>query len=225
VTITEVRSLSVYDSQTNTWRELGRVPNQVTVKPGTRQADGKFDVRSGVAQGNYQIVFQVVKDNVNDTKNLPLIVTTNEAILASPQARVAEVSAPGAKPVDAVARPAMPAVASPAVGPTPVAAQSGASLSSLGEQTPGTATQVATGRPAAPTATRVAYFVASKVDGKGTLRAGPGASHTIVGVIGQGERYPIVERTGAGEQTWYKIRLDSGAEVWVAGLLGQIVEE
>ena len=99
VVVTEIRSLYVHDPRTNEWKELGRVPNQVTVKPGTRQANGKFDVRSGVAPGDYRIAFQVVKDTVSDGKNLPLLVTTNQTALSAPQARIAQLSGPGAKPI------------------------------------------------------------------------------------------------------------------------------
>jgi hypothetical protein len=235
VTVTEVRSLYVQDPQTNNWRELGRVPNPVTVKAGTRQADGKFDVRSGVAEGNYQIVFQVVKDEANDRKSLPLIVTSNQAILGSPQARVAQVSTPGAKPLE-VAGQARSAVTAPAVGarsaaapaPEPLAGANaptatGAPLSSLGELDPKAPARLAAAPP--PAAKRIAYFVASKVSGRGTLRAGPGSSYAVVGSIGEGERYPIVNAVRQPESSWFKIRIDTGGEAWVAGALGHEVEE
>jgi len=231
VAVTEVRSLYVFDPQANNWRELGRVPNQVTVKPGTRQADGKFDVRSGVAEGRYLIRFQVVKDNANDRKSLPLIVTKNEATLNAPDARFARMSAPGAKPLETAGRPAAAGVA-PAVvrqsAPTPApgvvapAAAASAPLSSLGEQQPKAPTQVATAP--SPTAKRIVYFVASKVSGRGTLRAGPGSSYAVVGSIGKDERYPVVNAVRQAD-TWFKIRMDSGVEAWVAGTLGHEVEE
>ena len=234
ISVTEVRSLYVQEPQTGNWRELGRVPNQVTVKSGTRQADGKFDVRSGVAQGNYQIVFQVVKDEANDRKSLPLLVTTDQAVLNSPQARVAQVSTPGAKPLEA-APPVRTGAVVPAVttrsvaGPTatPQAgasapAATGAPLSSLGEQDPRAPVRVAG---AQPPAGRIAYFVASRVSGRGTLRAGPGSSYAVVGSIGEGERYPIVSAVRQPDSSWFKIRMDSGTEAWVAGALGHEVEE
>ncbi len=278
VQVTEVRSLYHFDPNTNQWKELGRVPNHVTVKPGTRQADGKFEVRSGVAQGNYQIVFQVAKGAVTDYKQLPLVVTTNQAVLNSPQARVARADIQGAKPV-AVTRPPVPAVAtsapvaSPApvdTGPVAVAPQaaptvsaaasappaaaspqaaasppaaaptfaspsapsadsrpSDTPLSSLGEPRPGApAAQIAAAAPAGTAgAKRLSYFVASKVSGTGTVRSGPGANHNVAGTIAAGDRHPIVDRAGDSEQTWYKIRLDTGTEVWVAGVLGHEVDE
>jgi hypothetical protein len=228
VVVTEIRSLYFHDPRTNEWKELGRVPNQVTVKPGTRQANGKFDVRSGVAPGDYRIAFQVVKDTVSDGKNLPLLVTTNQAALSAPQARIAQLSGPGAQPIVAgqigYATPAAPA-SQPAAAPiADNRPGSGQPLSALGEQQPAAPSlRVAAAAPEASKtpAARTSYFVASRVSGAGSLRSGPGASHNVVGTIGQGERHPIVERRA----DWYKIRLDGGAEVWVAAALGHEVEE
>jgi uncharacterized protein YgiM (DUF1202 family) len=72
-----------------------------------------------------------------------------------------------------------------------------------------------------------AYFVATRVVGRGVLRDGPGRSHRVVGDIGAGERFPILERrVPPGETTpWYRLRLDSGAEAWAAGSLGEEVSE
>jgi hypothetical protein len=228
VSVTEVRSLYVYDTKINNWKELGRVPNQVTVKPGTRQADGKFDVRSGVATGNYRVVFQVAKDSLTDTKTLPLIVTNDRQVLNSSQALVAQVDAPGAKPmVGAAPEPGTQTTAStpsPAPAAAPDDPRAGRPLSSLGEQPPAApSTAVASAPPSGTTG--VAYFVASRLTGPGTLRAGPGSIHSVVGTIAVGERYPIVERATPTGQTWYKIRLDSGAEAWVSAALGDEVRQ
>lgn len=232
VLVTEIRSLYFHDPTTNQWKELGRVPNQVTVKPGTRQANGKFDVRSGVAPGDYRIAFQVAKDNLTDGKNLPLIVTTNQTVLNSPQSRIAQADSPGAKPiVPGQAGFATPVAATPAhpsalrVPDNP--AGPGQPLSALGEPRPAAPSALVAAAPEAGQGRtkRVSYFVASKVSGTGTLRSGPGASHNVAGTITQGERHPIVERATPGDQAWYKIRLDGGAEVWVAAVLGHEVEE
>jgi hypothetical protein len=248
VQITEVRSLYVFDPSINQWKELGRVPNQVTVKPGTRQADGKFEVRSGVAQGNYQIVFQVAKGAVSDYQQLPLVVTTSQAVLNSPQARVVRANIQGAKPVAATQAASAPGIASApaadasaqaavsptAAAPTPASASAPSSdtrpadtpLSSLGEPRPAAPAVQIGAAPAGPTgAKRLSYFIASKVSGMGTVRSGPGANHNVVGTIAAGDRHPIVDRAGESEQTWYKIRLDAGTEVWVAGVLGHEVDE
>jgi hypothetical protein len=186
-------------------------------------------VRSAVAQGNYQIAFEVVKDGAKDAKSLPLVVTTQQAILTSPQARVAQVSEPGAKPLETAG--AAPAAAPssapvPPVAPTPGAGRPavgfGSTLSSLGEHLPQAPAQAIA---AAPAPSRTAYFVASKVSDQGSLRGGPGATHPVVGSIGAGARYPVVQSVGASDDSWFKIRIDTGAEVWVAGSLGHVVEE
>ena len=46
VVVTETRIVKVLDAKTGGYRELGRAPYQVTVKPGTRQANGKFTIGS-----------------------------------------------------------------------------------------------------------------------------------------------------------------------------------
>lgn len=199
VPITETRTLAVRDPATSQFRELGRAPAQVTVKPGTRQSDGKIPVGSGVAEGQYQLVFEVSKNGVKDTKVLPITVTRDQALLSAPAGQVARVRAP----------------ASGAADPP---------LASLGEKDP---------RPAPPAggpavaAARPTYFVASRVVGRGSLRDGPGRAFRVVGEIQAGERFLIVERRMPdGESTpWYRLRLDSGAEAWVAGALGDEVPE
>jgi hypothetical protein len=250
VAVTEVRTLHVFDAQQNTWRELGRVPNQVTVKPGTRVADGKFTVRSGVAEGQYRVGFEVVKASVNDTKQLPLTVTRNQASLAAPAARVAAVGTPDAAAVSESAPAAAPRTAPPsALGEAqpraPSTAADTAPLSSLGEahpkgpSAPGTAPLSTLGEqhPRPPTTglttaqakaggVGAAYFRVSKVTGRATLRGGPGAGHTVVGTVGQGDTFPIVEKvTNPRNELWYRIRLDSGTEAWVMGALGDEVAE
>src|SRR5262249_28629562 len=159
-------------------------------------------------------------------KELPLVVTTNQATLTSPQARVARVDIPGGKPVaapqsasvaPAAARPAPPSSAENRTASSP--------LSALGEAQPSPPPTIPAAPPAQSGSKRISYFVASKVNGTGSLRSGPGPNHNIVGTIAAGERYPIVDRASANDQTWYKIRLDSGAEVWVASALGHEVDE
>jgi hypothetical protein len=206
VPVTEMRILKAYDPATSGYRELGRVPNQVTVKPGTRQADGKFDVRSGVAAGTYQVIFQVAKNGLADAKELVLTVTSDPAVLTAPSSRGAKLGVAGVKVPEGTPAPATP-------------------LATLGERQP----QAPVPAPLEKERERgpVRYFVASKVAGVGNLREGPSARHRIVGQIRTGEKFPIVDRTThPGEETpWYRIRLENGLEVWVAGSLGTEIEE
>lgn len=228
VVVTEVRSLSVYDASTNNWRELGRVPSEVTVKPGTRQADGKFEVRSGVAEGQYRVAFQVLKGTAGDSKVLPLVVTRNQATLNSPEMRTAQETTPGGKPLapDGASSVPTPAAGPADAGASKVPGPAGAppsTLATLGESQP--QAPAVGGAKVAAAAPRVTYFLASKVVGTGTLRGGPGPSYPMVGSISAGERYPIVEAVRQSGNPWFKIRLDTGAEAWVAGALGVEVDK
>lgn len=232
IPITETRIVKTYDPTTNQYRELGRVANQVTVKPGTRQADGKLDVRSGVGEGQYRVIFQVAKNGQSDIKELAFIVTRNPQVLSASSSRIVEVFAEGAKAVPSTATASEPPArqleppSAPAAAPPP---SSQAPLSSLGEQQPAPPTLSASIPPAESQKTeKVRYFLASKVsDSGGNLRERPGTLGTPIGTIKRGERYPIVGQTTLpGEQIpWYKIRLENGAEAWVASSLGVEVNE
>jgi uncharacterized protein YgiM (DUF1202 family) len=217
----------MYDPARGGYKELGRAVNQVTVKPGTRQADGKWDIRSGVAEGQYLVVFEVAKTDQSDSKDLPLIVTKDPATLEATSNRVAQVSAKGAKAAGpATSVPSQQGPAAPARPSPPIP---GASLASLGEQQPKAPASVAPTPPPPAVAERAksTYFVASKVAGQGNVREGPGSAHGIVGEIRHGDRFLIIERaaTPKGERLWYKIRLDTGREGWVAGSLGEEIRE
>jgi hypothetical protein len=239
VTIVETRALKVFDPATNEYRLLGEVPNRVTVKLGTRQADGKFGIPSGATPGRYQVVFKVAKAARQDVKELALAVTRDQTVLAAASNQTAEIVAGGAKAPAPIASPERadgPAVANAVVAPkaaetAPAATTLPAAtpLAALGESNP--APPKAPPSPAPPTtvaaAVPVKYFVASKIDKPGNLRNGPGPTHKVVGTIAPGERHLIVDRhLRSGEKVpWYKIRLDSGVEVWVAGSLGTESDE
>jgi hypothetical protein len=253
VPVTETRIVKILDPATGGYKELGRSVNEVTVKPGTRQADGKWEIRSGVAQGRYLVLFEVAKAERSDVKELPLIVTKDQAVLAAPANRVAQVVAEGTKATETAAvetpkaapaaEPVTPAAGTPSATaeaakttePTPAtgAPPAGTPLAALGEQQPkappvATVSTTAT-PPPAPSAPpmKSVYFVASKVVGRGNVREGPGTKHKIIGEIQPAERFLVVDRaTNPGERSpWYKIRLEDGREGWVAGSLGEEVEE
>ena len=227
VPITETRIVNLYDREAGGYKELGRVASQVTVKPGTRQADGKWDIRSGVAEGQYQVVFQVARSGQRDSKELALVVTKDPATLEAASHRVEQVSAPGAKapgPQASVGTQERPAASARPSQPIP-----GPSLASLGEQQPKAPAIAAPALPppAAAGEAKAAYFLASKVTGQGNVREGPGSTHGIVGGIRRGDRFLIIDRTATpkGATLWYKIRLDNGREGWVAASLGEEIRE
>jgi hypothetical protein len=227
VTVTETRIVKMYDQAAGGYKELGRAASQVTVKPGTRQADGKWDIRSGVAEAQYLVVFEVAKSERSAARELPLIVTRDQAVLQAPSNRIAEVSAPGGKAADSPA----PAASRPSAAPpaNPAQPSGGVALASLGEPQPQAPPIVATTPPPPPMAVGadVGHFLASKVTGRGNVREGPGATHRIVGEVRRDERFPILDRSAGqgGGSPWYKIRLDTGLEGWVAGSLGEEVRK
>lgn len=300
VPIIETRILKRLNPATKTYEVLGQVETPVTVKPGTRQADGSFPVPSGTPDGQYVVVLAVTKDRQRDMKELPLIVTKDQAVLQQSSSRMAETVAPSGK-AGTVSSSSSGAsqTAVPVLSPAPLLSQQqamaqgrcsllsiekkfpqgsqawqdcleaelakarvetaqqaeqsapqapqvasvptqkseaqagpastiqGTPLAAIGEQDPKAPLQVASvpaaGREVPKTATEKArYFVASKVSGKGTVREGPGANHKSVGEIAEKDRYPIIEETKNPRGVWYKIRLDSGTEGWVAASLGII---
>lgn len=70
------------------------------------------------------------------------------------------------------------------------------------------------------------YFVATKINGIGSLREGPSRTEEIVATISQGERFEILstKETGIGRKsaTWHKVRLDDGREAWIHSSLGVV---
>lgn len=82
VTVMETRTLKKFDAASNQYKEMGRPASSVTMKPGTRNADGKFDVRSGVDPGKYLLAFKIESSGKTDEKELPFEVTTNKAQLS-----------------------------------------------------------------------------------------------------------------------------------------------
>lgn len=219
IRVTETRSLKMYDPGTQTYKELGRVATQVTMKPGTRQADGAFKVGSGVGEGRYLVVFEVARDSQSATKDLPLIVTKDQAVLRQGPNQKAEFTT-GSVPVASSGPPPISAPGAPsagAVGP----------LAAIGEKDPQRPLAPAGPglRPAVAKVSTERYFIASKVSGRGNVREAPGRGHKILGEITQGDRYLIVDAAKDATGSWYKIRLDTGREGWVAGSLGVEVLE
>lgn len=250
VSVTETRIVKVRDVKTGAFNELGRVPHMPVIKPGTRQADGKFEIPRTAAEGQYLMIFEVSKNGRSEAKELALQITNDASILAANPNRRAEVSDEPAVPPAAAPAPQRSASGSPpdasgvgALGLQPnrpgagsggTAAERGSSppLSSLGEDPekqppPKSQAVVARAEPSTPTPKtvpkpdKVLVFVAAKA---ANLRAGPGPNHAIVGTLAAGNRYPIVGRT-SDRGGWYKIRLDDGREVWVGKTLGSEVEE
>jgi hypothetical protein len=241
VTVMETRTLKKFDAASNQYKEMGRPASSVTMKPGTRNADGKFDVRSGVDPGKYLLAFKVESNGKADEKELPFEVTTNKAQLS--EAKMVQVTAEpgGGKRVGGpVAAPALPTPPPMTAASPPAAAPAASSpLASLGEGQPGVqAGAPPAARPAAPpsqAAPAVApasrapqrYFVASKVATRGTVREGPGSGFRVIAEMEKNDRFIILQtQTPQGSQSpWHKIRLDDGREGWVNSALGSESQE
>ena len=247
VTVTETRTMKKFDQASGQYKEMGRPTSSVTMKPGTRSADGKFDVRSGVETGKYLLAFKVESAGKTDEKELPFEVTNDQAQLKG--AKVAQVTSEpiGAKRVAATAPPAA-APMTPAFPASPAAAPA-APLATLGEGQPASPSMMvpppgmapapppamAPPLPGPPQAVaslppgqgKQRHFVANKVANTGTVREGPGAAFRVVAEIEKDGRFLIVQTVmPQGSRTpWHKIRLDDGREGWVNSALGSEIEE
>ncbi len=236
VTVTETRTLKKFDQASGQYKEMGRPTSSVTMKPGTRSADGKFDVRSGVETGKYLLAFKVESAGKTDEKELPFEVTNNQAQLQG--AKVAQVTSEpiGAKRVAApTATPVAPASAmAPAAAPA-------APLATLGEGQPASPAMMAPPPAMAPPPPgppqavaslpsgqgKQRHFIVNKVANTGNVREGPGAAFRVVAEIEKDGRFLIVQTVmPQGSRTpWHKIRLDDGREGWVNSALGSEIEE
>ena len=72
--VTEMRILKVYDNQKRQFVEVGRVPNDITVTPGLRRADGTFPIPDQTPEGKYLIGFEVSCAGRIDKAEMPLTV-------------------------------------------------------------------------------------------------------------------------------------------------------
>ena len=59
IKVTETRIVRFLDPDDSTWKELGSVDQEVTSAPGTRNAEGSFQMPSDVPEGKYRVVFKV----------------------------------------------------------------------------------------------------------------------------------------------------------------------
>jgi len=232
VTVTETRTLKKLDPGTGQYKELGRPVSSVTMKPGMRSADGKFDVRSGVEQGRYLLAFRVDAGGRSDEQELPFVVTTDQA-----QLRDATTAQVVAEPVGAKSpgrgasqnQAALPSgTAQPSSGSVPGSAGPLASLGETKVQPPPTAATPPGAQVPPPVSSppleKQRIFLASKVKGKGNVRSGPGLSFEIVGQVNKDDRFVILETHTAKPWTWFRIRLEDGRDGWVRNDLGDEVK-
>ena len=66
IKVTETRIVKYFDPSKNEFVDLGQVDQQVTAAPGTRTADGNFDIPKDVPEGRYKIAFIVNAEGKSD---------------------------------------------------------------------------------------------------------------------------------------------------------------
>lgn len=66
IKVTETRIVKYFDPSKNQFVDLGQVDQQVTAAPGTRTADGSFDIPKDVPEGRYKIAFIVNAEGKSD---------------------------------------------------------------------------------------------------------------------------------------------------------------
>lgn len=57
--VTETRTVHYYDDSSKEWKELGSVPQEITAAPGTRKADGNFELPADVPEGQYRMTLKI----------------------------------------------------------------------------------------------------------------------------------------------------------------------
>jgi hypothetical protein len=77
ITVTETRTIKAYDSSSGEYNELGSSSNQITMKPGSRRADGVVNINGLTPQGDYIMALSVDYNGNKAETESPLTVTAN----------------------------------------------------------------------------------------------------------------------------------------------------
>ncbi|MCX5812159.1 MAG: hypothetical protein NT178_06395 [Proteobacteria bacterium] len=77
--VTETRTVKYFDPQKKEFVELGQVDQEITAAPGSRKADGKFDVPKDVPEGRYRIAFKVSASGKEDVIEKEMLVQKAKA--------------------------------------------------------------------------------------------------------------------------------------------------
>jgi hypothetical protein len=86
--VTETRYVKYFDPAKNEWTQLGEVDQEITAAPGSRKADGKFDIPKDVPEGKYRMGFKVASGGKEDAVEKDLVVTKGTASLETRMASV-----------------------------------------------------------------------------------------------------------------------------------------
>jgi hypothetical protein len=88
IKVTETRAVKYFDPSKNQWTDLGQVDQEITAAPGTRKADGAFDLPKDVPEGKYKVAFKVSAAGKEDVQERDLTVKKGTASL-EPEIHVA----------------------------------------------------------------------------------------------------------------------------------------
>lgn len=78
--VTETRVVKYYDPEKSQWVDLGQVEQEITAAPGSRKADGNFDIPKDVPEGQYRIAFKVSAGGQEDVVERDLNVKKGRAL-------------------------------------------------------------------------------------------------------------------------------------------------
>ncbi len=81
IKVTETRIVKYFDPSKNEFVDLGQVDQQVTAAPGTRTANGNFDIPKDVPEGRYKIAFIVNAEGKSDMVERELTVRKASAFV------------------------------------------------------------------------------------------------------------------------------------------------
>ncbi|MCX5815911.1 MAG: hypothetical protein NTX75_06650 [Proteobacteria bacterium] len=87
--VTETRTVKYFDPKKSEFVELGSVDQEITAAPGSRKADGKFDIPKDVPEGRYIIAFKVSAAGKEDTVAKEMLVQKAAASNATANTEVA----------------------------------------------------------------------------------------------------------------------------------------
>jgi hypothetical protein len=77
--VTETRTVKYFDPKKNEFVDLGSVDQEITAAPGSRKADGKFDIPKDVPEGRYKIAFKVSSAGKEDVLEKEMFVQKAKA--------------------------------------------------------------------------------------------------------------------------------------------------
>lgn len=78
--VVETRVVKYYDPEKKQWVDLGEVQQEITAAPGSRKADGNFDIPKDVPEGQYRIAFKVSAGGREDAAERDLTVRKGRAL-------------------------------------------------------------------------------------------------------------------------------------------------